>query len=220
LGAIGRGALGLPGHGAAGRGDLPGTGGGLGGLGTAGVPARGEGEEGSGEDGCGATDHGGSLRIPAGRPHDEAMTSLTATLGTRHPVVCAPMAGVAGGRLAHAVSAAGGLGMIGAGGSATSGWIVEQAALAGAGGTPFGIGLMAWVPELSVQLDAITALEGEVRPALVSVSFGDLAPPVARLREAGLRTACQVGNAEDLEATLAADADVVVARGGEGGGHG
>lgn len=130
------------------------------------------------------------------------------------------MAGVAGGRLAHAVSAAGGLGMIGAGGSATSGWIVEQAALAGAGGTPFGIGLMAWVPELSVQLDAITALEGEVRPALVSVSFGDLAPPVARLREAGLRTACQVGNAEDLEATLAADADVVVARGGEGGGHG
>lgn len=148
------------------------------------------------------------------------MTALTDLLGIRHPIVCAPMAGVAGGRLAHAVSAAGGLGMIGAGGSATPEWIAEQAALAGAGGTPFGIGLMAWVPQLSTQLDAIIALAGEQRPTLVSVSFGDLTEPVARLRGAGLRTACQVGNAADLELALAAGADLIVARGAEGGGHG
>ncbi|WP_435201664.1 NAD(P)H-dependent flavin oxidoreductase [Janibacter sp. GS2] len=148
------------------------------------------------------------------------MASLTHTLGIRHPIVCAPMAGVAGGRLAHAVSAAGGLGMIGARGSATSEWIAEQAALAGEGGTPFGIGLMAWVPQLSTQLDAVLALPDHLRPALVSVSFGDLAAPTGRLREAGLRTACQVGNAADLDAALGAGADVIVARGGEGGGHG
>ena len=148
------------------------------------------------------------------------MAPLTDTLDVRHPIISAPMAGVAGGRLAHAVSAAGGLGMIGAGGSASPDWIAEQAGFAGAGGAPFGIGLMAWVPELPAQLEAVTALAGESRPALVSVSFGELAEPVARLRDAGLRTACQVGNAADLEAALAAGADVVVARGGEGGGHG
>ena len=148
------------------------------------------------------------------------MAALTDLLGIRHPIVCAPMAGVAGGRLAHAVSTAGGLGMIGARGSASPEWIAEQAALAGAGGTPFGIGLMAWVPQRSTQLDAVIALAGEQRPALVSVSFGDVTEPVARLRDAGLRTACQVGNAADLEMALAAGVDLVVARGGEGGGHG
>lgn len=148
------------------------------------------------------------------------MASLTRTLAITHPIVCAPMAGVAGGRLAHAVSAAGGLGMIGARGASSPEWITEQAAIAGAGGTPFGIGLMAWVDEVDDQIDAVLALEGERRPALVSVSFGALAAPVARLREAGLRTACQVGNAADLAEAIDAGADVVVARGGEGGGHG
>lgn len=146
------------------------------------------------------------------------MAMLTDVLPIRHPLVCAPMAGVAGGRLAHAVSLAGGLGMIGARGSAAPQWIADQAAIAGAGGTPFGIGLMAWVPQLDDQIDAVIALPHQ--PALVSVSFGGLAAPVARLRAAGLRTACQVGNAADLQAALDAGADIVVARGGEGGGHG
>ncbi len=147
-------------------------------------------------------------------------TSINETLGTTHPIVCAPMAGVAGGRLARAVSDAGGLGMIGARGTASPEWIAEQAGIAGASGLPFGIGLMAWVPQLAAQLEAVTALTGPQRPTLVSISFGDLAGPVATLREAGLRTACQVGNAADLEAAVAAGADVIVARGSEGGGHG
>ena len=57
------------------------------------------------------------------------MPSLTDTLGIHHPIVCAPMAGAAGGRLAHAVSSAGGLGMIGARGSASPEWIAEQATI-------------------------------------------------------------------------------------------
>lgn len=148
------------------------------------------------------------------------MASLTRTLGIRNPVVCAPMAGVAGGPLAQAVSSAGGLGMVGARGSASPEWIAVQAEIAGKGGAPFGIGLMAWVPELSAQVEAVVALSGEQRPALVSVSFGELAEPVAQLKEAGLRTACQVGSDGDLESALSAGADLIVARGGEGGGHG
>ncbi len=148
------------------------------------------------------------------------MIAITDLLGTTHPIISAPMAGVAGGRLAHAVSAAGALGMIGARGSASPGWIAEQAAIAGAGGAPFGIGLMAWVPELDEQIDAVTALAGLSRPKLVSVSFGPLREPVRRLHEWGLLVACQVGNATDLDEAIRARADVIVARGGEGGGHG
>ena len=42
-------------------------------------------------------------------------TRLTERLGLTHPIVSAPMAHVAGGALAAAVSRAGGLGMIGGG---------------------------------------------------------------------------------------------------------
>lgn len=74
------------------------------------------------------------------------------------PIVCAPMAGVGGGRLASAVSAAGGLGMIGAGGATTPQWITEQAAIAAESGKPYGVGLMAWVlKEDRGQLDAVLA---------------------------------------------------------------
>ena len=148
------------------------------------------------------------------------MTRLTETLSIDAPVVCAPMAGVAGGRLAHAVSAAGGLGMIGARGTSSADWIREQASIAGAGDTPFGIGLMAWVPQLPDQIEAILSLTGEQRPALVSVSFGELSEPVRTLRDAGLTVACQVGNETDIAAATEAGADIIVARGGEGGGHG
>lgn len=148
------------------------------------------------------------------------MIALTDLLGTDHPVVSAPMAGVSGGRLARAVTAAGGLGMIGTRGSSSPEWIAEQAAVAGAGGTPFGIGLMAWVPQIDEQIDAVTSLAGLSRPKLVSVSFGDLVEPVERLHAWGLLVACQVGNAADLEQAVEARADIVVARGGEGGGHG
>ena len=42
-------------------------------------------------------------------------TRLTEAFGLRHPIVLAPMGGVAGGRLAAAVSNAGGLGLVGGG---------------------------------------------------------------------------------------------------------
>ena len=42
-------------------------------------------------------------------------TRLTEQFGIRHPILCAPMALVTGGRLAAAVSDAGGLGILGGG---------------------------------------------------------------------------------------------------------
>lgn len=142
---------------------------------------------------------------------------LPTALRTHVPLIGAPMAEPGGGRLANAVSRAGGLGMFGVNHTRDAGWIRDQAAVAGADGTSYGVGLMAWALEANPeQLDAVIGL----RPALASVSFGDLDGPVRRLREAGITTATQVGSLDDLAAAEAAGVDVVVARGGEAGGHG
>jgi nitronate monooxygenase len=63
-------------------------------------------------------------------------TWLEETWGLRVPVIGAPMAGPAGGRLAAAVSSAGALGMVGVGGSRTDEWLAQQAAIAAAADRP------------------------------------------------------------------------------------
>ena len=57
-------------------------------------------------------------------------TKLTERLGLQHPVIQAPMALAAGGKLAAAVSEAGGLGLIG-GGYGDEAWLTDQFAAAG-----------------------------------------------------------------------------------------
>lgn len=142
---------------------------------------------------------------------------LPEPLRTPVPLISAPMAGPGGGRLAHAVSLAGGLGMFGVNDSRTPEWIRAEAEVAGAAGTPYGVGLAAWALEKhGEQLDAVL----ELRPTLVSVSFGDYAPAIGLLREAEILTATQIGSLDDLETAIDAGVDVIVARGGEGGGHG
>jgi nitronate monooxygenase len=144
-------------------------------------------------------------------------TWLTETFGLRHPVVGAPMAGPGEGRLAAAVSAGGGLGMVGVNASRSGDWVREQAAVAAAPGAAYGVGLMAWVLDRDrAQLDAVL----DVRPSLVSVSFGAFEPYVEELHAAGLRVAVQAGNLAEARRAEAAGVDLVVARGAEGGGHG
>jgi nitronate monooxygenase len=144
-------------------------------------------------------------------------TSFTEMFGLDVPVAGAPMAGVSGGRLAAAVSAGGGLGMIGVGNTTTAQAIRAEAEVARHGGDPFGIGLMAWaLPANPAQFDATL----EASPTLVSLSFGDLMPWALRFREAGFRVAMQAGHVEEARAAADQGVDVIVARGREGGGHG
>jgi nitronate monooxygenase len=135
-------------------------------------------------------------------------------MGLRVPILNAPMGGVAGGRLAAAVTAAGGLGMVGMG---TAGSTVSlRAELPHVRGT-FGIGLVDWVirkePEL---LDTALA----AKPALVSVSFGTDLSWVERAHDAGIAAATQVYNSVEAQRAQDAGMDLLVARGSEGGGHG
>ncbi|WP_188197353.1 NAD(P)H-dependent flavin oxidoreductase [Nonomuraea sp. SYSU D8015] len=144
-------------------------------------------------------------------------TWLTDRFGIDVPLVGAPMAGVSDGRLAAAVSAAGALGMFGVPPAVPPSWIIEQAAVAAGSGRPYGIGLMAWaLPDTPGHLDAVLA----AKPSLVSVSFGDYARYVEPLRQAGIAVATQAGTTDEARAAEQAGVDVIVARGGEGGGHG
>jgi nitronate monooxygenase len=142
---------------------------------------------------------------------------LTEKFGLGVPVVGAPMANVSGGKLTAAISAAGGLGMLGAGSAVTADWIRTEGAVAAASGKPYGIGLMAWsVQERPEHLEAVLELE----PALVSLSFGDYASYVGPLQEAGIVVATQAGTVADAREAIDAGVDVIVARGAEAGGHG
>jgi nitronate monooxygenase len=144
-------------------------------------------------------------------------TWLTEKFGLSVPVVGAPMANVSGGRLTAAISAAGGLGMLGAGSAVSAEWIRTEGAVAALSGKPYGIGLMAWsVASHPEHLEAVL----ELKPALVSLSFGDLTPYVEPLQAAGIVVAMQAGTVADAREGIAAGADVIVARGAEAGGHG
>jgi nitronate monooxygenase len=142
---------------------------------------------------------------------------LAEKFGLTVPVVGAPMANVSGGKLTAAISAAGGLGMLGAGSAVSADWIRTEGAIAAAGGRPYGIGLMAWSVESHPEhLEAVL----ELKPALVSLSFGNYRPYVGALQEAGITVATQAGTVADAREATAAGVDVIVARGAEAGGHG
>ncbi|PZA21647.1 nitronate monooxygenase, partial [Modestobacter versicolor] len=143
-------------------------------------------------------------------------TPLTRWFDLDTPVFGAPMAGVAGGELARAVSLGGGLGMIGVGSETPAEWVVEQARVPAEADVSYGIGLMAWALELRPELLA-AAIAAE--PVLVSVGFGDPAPFVGPLHDAGIAVATPVNTLADLDRALGAGADVIVAQGTEAGGH-
>jgi nitronate monooxygenase len=139
---------------------------------------------------------------------------LTRTLGIEHPVLLAPMDLVSGGRLAAAVSQAGGLGILG-GGYGDGDWIQRE--WARAGNARIGCGFITWSlakrPEL---LDAALVHQ----PAALMLSFGDPRPFAPAIRAAGARLVCQVQTVAQARKAVEAGADVIVAQGTEAGGHG
>ncbi len=147
---------------------------------------------------------------------------LTRLWGIDLPLVGAPMAGRAGGRLAAAVSAAGGLGMIGVGAHTTPEWIAAEAETAGTTGN-FGIGLMIWALDIeaaandgvSAQFEAAVA----ANPTVLSLGFGDPAPWVPAAHAAGISVVAPVNDMLQVRQALAADVDVLCVQGTDAGGH-
>ena len=140
-------------------------------------------------------------------------TRLTEKLGIEHPILSAPMNVFAGGRLAAAVSDAGGLGLIG-GGYGDADWLEAQ--WAAAGSARVGCGFITWSmardPKL---LDRVLAK----RPAAVMLSFGDLEPHASNIKALGVPLIAQVQGINYLREAVEAGADIIVAEGCEAGGH-
>lgn len=141
-------------------------------------------------------------------------TRLTDAFGLRHPIVLAPMDPASGGALAAAVSAAGGLGLIGGGYGDRA---VLEADFAEAGNQRVGCGFITW----SMARDpALLDFALSRAPAALMLSFADPAPFAERIHAAGIPLICQVHDLEQARRAIEAGAAVVVAQGGEAGGHG
>ncbi|ETB41097.1 oxidoreductase [Mycobacterium avium subsp. hominissuis 10-5606] len=141
-------------------------------------------------------------------------TRLTDLFGIEQPILLAPMALVSGGRLATAVTRAGGLGLIG-GGYPDAEWLQTQ--IDRAEGARVGYGFITWS---LARNPGVLDLALDRGPAAVMLSFGELAPFADRIHAAGVPLIAQVQNLDQARRALDAGAEVIVAQGGEAGGHG
>lgn len=145
-------------------------------------------------------------------------TRFTDTTGVRHPLVCAPMALVTGGRLAAAVSRAGGLGLVGGAYAGTLGNEPDlRQELELASGERVGVGFITWALE---QMPRMLDLALEFSPPYVFLSFGDPQPFADRIRAGGAALISQVQSMRQVDQAIDAGAFAIVAQGTEGGGHG
>ncbi len=141
-------------------------------------------------------------------------TRLTESFGLNHPIISAPMAFAAGGRLAAAVSASGALGLIG-GGYGDADWLAKE--FRTADNQSIGCGFITW--SLRKQ-PALLDLALASKPKAILLSFGDPVPLADRIKQRGVKLICQIQTRRDAERALACEADVIVAQGTEAGGHG
>jgi nitronate monooxygenase len=144
-------------------------------------------------------------------------TEWSEAAGLRAPIVNAPMGGVAGGRLATAVSVAGGLGMIGLGSAGSPKILGTEVRHPKEANVGFGIGLIDWAIRRDPKILEVAI---ETRPVLLSVSFGDDWSWVDAVRAAGIVTATQIYDSDQARSAADAGIEILVARGAEGGGHG
>lgn len=141
-------------------------------------------------------------------------TRLTEFFDLKYPIIQAPMALAAGGRLAASVSQAGGLGLIG-GGYGDRDWLDEQFEIAG--NSPVGCGFITWsVQDRPELIDTIL----QRRPKALFLSFGNPTELAKASADAGIPVICQVQTVRDAKAAIDCGAQVIVAQGAEAGGHG
>ena len=145
-------------------------------------------------------------------------TAVTEILNIEFPVISGGMVWCSGWRLAAAVSAAGGLGLIGAG-SMHPETLVEhigkaREALAGTS-KPFGVNIPLFYPEIEKVIEILISEKVPV----VFTSGGNPALYTTRLKTAGITVAHVVASAKFARKAEAAGVDAIVAEGFEAGGH-
>lgn len=142
-------------------------------------------------------------------------TKLTELLGIKYPVIQGGMAWVADANLAAAVSAAGGLGLIGAAnapGEVVENWIKQVKA---ATDRPFGVNIMLMSP----YADEIAHICVEQGVKVITTGAGNPGKYMEMWKAAGIKVIPVVPSAALAKRMERAGADAVVAEGCESGGH-
>ncbi len=145
-------------------------------------------------------------------------TRLTDLLGLEHPVVLGGMGSGTSPALIAAVSGAGGLGVLGATRQAPDELAAEVAQIRQSTDRPFGLNLLLFL-ETEEKLEALLA----ARPAVMSFAWPrpdqDLAATFALAHDVGAKVMHMVDSVPEAVRAAQAGADIIVAQGGEGGGH-
>ena len=144
-------------------------------------------------------------------------TRFTDLLNLDYPVMSAPMSNHSGGRLAAAVSMAGGLGTFGGSNNFGAAWFTEQIDfIRSQTSRPFGVGFITHLMELDPS-NFEAAVDQRV-PVFI-FSFADPRPWVSRAQSTGATTICQVQSVAAAQLAVDAGADILLAQGNEAGGH-
>ena len=144
-------------------------------------------------------------------------TRFSQLLDLDYPIMSAPMSNHSGGRLAAAVSTAGGLGTFGGSNNFGREWFREQIdSIRSQTDRPFGVGFITQLIESDP--GNFEAALSESVPVII-FSFTDPQPWIGRARDAGATTICQVQSPELAAMAVDAGADILLAQGNEAGGH-
>ncbi len=142
-------------------------------------------------------------------------TAVTELLGIEEPILQGGMAWVADCHLAAAVSEAGGLGVIGAGG-ASADWVREQIReVRRQTDRPFGVNLMLMNPEAA----DIAQVIAQERVPVVTAGAGSPEAFIELWKDAGVTVIPLVGSVAFARRMEKYGADAVIAEGCESGGH-
>jgi len=142
-------------------------------------------------------------------------TRLCKQLGIKYPIFQGGMAWISGGRLAAAVSEAGGCGFIGTGG-ADPDWLREQLTIAQQHTKkPLGVNLMLTSPYLEQMVDLVVS----EKVAVVSTGAGNPGRFMERFKEAGITVIPVVSSVILARRLERLGADAIIAEGMESGGH-
>ena len=142
-------------------------------------------------------------------------TRITEILGIEYPIIQGGMAWVAEHHLAAAVSEAGGLGIVGAGGAPAE-FVREQIQnVKAATDKPFGVNLMLMNPEA----DAIAQIIVDEGVKVVTTGAGNPAKYMEMWKNAGIKVIPVIASVAMAKLMERGGADAVVAEGMESGGH-
>ncbi len=142
-------------------------------------------------------------------------TRVTELLGIEHPVIQGAMARIADGRLAAAVSEAGGLGIIACGGAPLN-WVEEQVRRARSlTAKPLGANVMLMDPHAA----DVAALLAELRVDVITTGAGSPSDYLGMWKDAGIKVVPVVASCAQARRMERMGVDAVVAEGTESGGH-